>query len=201
MRIAVLGLFNSGSSAVAGALHHLGVDMGAPYYKNHFEARDMAALLRFWWNEPRLVESAPREERVRVLRQWVEAREARGSRDIGLKHPLLCLSAADVETAWGRSVTYVWCYRELEDSIHGLERRRWFPDAAGMQHKLWASVTEFLGARNHVRVPFTDLLAHPRETVAAMASSLGLSPGNDRIETAAATIQLQQTGDKTKSEI
>src|SRR6266576_4665725 len=35
-RIAVLGLYRSGSTVVAGVLHHLGVDMGPPFYGGYY---------------------------------------------------------------------------------------------------------------------------------------------------------------------
>ena len=33
MRIVVAGLYDSGSSCLAGVLHHLNVDMGAPFWE------------------------------------------------------------------------------------------------------------------------------------------------------------------------
>jgi len=53
-RVAVLGLYRSGSSAAAGVLHHLGVEMGAPYFEDHFESAQLAKRLRRWWHEPDL---------------------------------------------------------------------------------------------------------------------------------------------------
>ena len=59
-RVAVVGLYRSGSSFWAGALHHLGVDMGAPFWENdvenhpdnHYEPWDLSIDLRRMWNEP-----------------------------------------------------------------------------------------------------------------------------------------------------
>ena len=55
-RIAVLGVYRSGSTAVAGALHHLGVDMGPPFFEGFYESAGLSKQLRRWWDEPRLVE-------------------------------------------------------------------------------------------------------------------------------------------------
>jgi len=90
-RIAVLGLYRSGSTAVAGALHHLGVDMGAPFFGGYYESEWLSKQLRQWWDEPRLVEKVAQAKRIRVLADWVQAREQAGAKWVGMKHPLLSL--------------------------------------------------------------------------------------------------------------
>ena len=58
VRIAILGLFNSGSTALAGVLHQLGVNMGGPpFFKEFYESAEIARNLRRWWSEPELVET------------------------------------------------------------------------------------------------------------------------------------------------
>lgn len=70
MRIAVLGLYNSGSTCVAGILDRLGVDMGAPFWasetdnyyehmRRHREAsvRELAAALHIATDETRIGEA------------------------------------------------------------------------------------------------------------------------------------------------
>jgi len=98
-RIAVLGLYRSGSTVLAGVLHHLGVDMGAPFYGGYFESDWLSKQLRLWWDEPRLREKVPQDKRVRILSQWMRDREEAGARWVGTKHPLLCLSAEDLVQA------------------------------------------------------------------------------------------------------
>ena len=59
-RIAVLfGLYRSGSSAAAGVLHHLGVEMGAPYWMDNYESARLARRLRRWWHEPDSARARP----------------------------------------------------------------------------------------------------------------------------------------------
>ena len=106
-RIAVLGLYRSGSTVVAGVLHHLGVDMGAPFYGGYYESDWLSKQLRLWWDEPRLQEKVAQAERVRVLAQWMRQREEAGARLIGMKHPLLCLSAEDLVKAWGEHTRFI----------------------------------------------------------------------------------------------
>src|SRR5487761_787575 len=80
--IAILGLYNSGSTALAGALHRLGVHMGAPFWyssderakNNFYEPWDLACQLRFWWNEPNIRENTDRQLRIACLGNWVRLR-------------------------------------------------------------------------------------------------------------------------------
>ena len=82
-RIAVIGLYNSGSLAIAGMLHRLGVNMGQPFWCtisgkteiNHYEPYDLAWHLRTWWNEPAGIERVPAVQRIRFLERWAAAQE------------------------------------------------------------------------------------------------------------------------------
>ncbi len=77
-RIAVLGLYRSGSAAVAGILHHLGVNIGPPFFgESHpnsihdfYESAWLSQQLRIWWNEPNISEKASQRKRVKVLQRW-----------------------------------------------------------------------------------------------------------------------------------
>lgn len=96
--IAVLGLYNSGSTALAGALHRLGVDMGAPFWRdsddrsprNYYEPWDLSCRLRSWWDEPEAREAVNQATRVAYLRDW-RRRAGRCPGPAGAKHPLLSL--------------------------------------------------------------------------------------------------------------
>jgi len=52
-------------------IHSLGVNMGGPFWGDHFEAADLSAELRAWWNEPQFVESVPKATRVAYLKAWI----------------------------------------------------------------------------------------------------------------------------------
>jgi hypothetical protein len=144
MRIAVLGLYNSGSSALAGMLHRLGVNMAPPFFEDFYEPYELAWHLRNWWDEPRLTECAPPAHRVSFLRQWVELQERGGHRAVGAKHPLLSLCGPDLVAAWGEEVRFIWSYRSLDDSIEGLKRRQWFMGhEEHAQRRLWDALQAF----------------------------------------------------------
>jgi hypothetical protein len=191
-RVAVLGLYSSGSTAAAGCLRHLGVALGPPFWGNYYESEWLSARLRAWWDEPRLVESAGRAERVRVLWEWVEGQERTAAR-VGAKHPLLCLCGPDLVEAWGEGVRLVWAYRPLENSIRSLERRGWWPDAGAVQRRLWHAVTAFLADREHLRVEFADLMADPARQARRVADFLGLEPTAEQLAAAVASVRPTST--------
>ena len=152
IRIAVLGLYNSGSTAIARMLQSLGVNMGAPFWKcdddgadnNFYEPADLASHLRKWWDEPRAVECTQAADRISFLRCWIESQEAARPQPAGAKHPLLSLCPDDLVDAWGPNTRFIWCWRPLDQSITKLKQRGWFiGHAEALQKKLWAALTRF----------------------------------------------------------
>ena len=116
-RIAVLGLYNSGSTVLAGMLHRLGVNMGPPFWMsfpsdasdiNFYEPYDLSWHLRRWWDEPRAVERVPAAERIRFLEHWAAAPGCVPPGPMGAKHPLLSLCGRDLIAAWGLDVRFIW---------------------------------------------------------------------------------------------
>lgn len=195
MRIVILGLYNSGSSVLAGILHNLGVYMGGPpFFRQCYEAVDVSVKLRTWWTEPDLVESVKPWLRVRYFRRWVKRKEQKGFTTIGIKHPLLCLSASDIEKAWGSEVRYIWSKRELDESIAGLIHRGWyFPDPVAMQNRLWESLMSFIAVHDHIEVPYRDLVETPDMIISKLVFDLGIPASRKQIERAAATVRRPST--------
>jgi len=196
MRIAVIGLYNSGSTAIAGTLHHLGVNMGAPYHGNFFESLEIKQKLSEWWDEPQLKKFAPKKQRVAYLREWIKRQEALGNSRVGVKHPLLCLSAHDLEEAWGKRVKYIWAHRSLKDSIQGLEKRRWFSHPKPLQEYFWHSATEFFAEHKHLRVDFEDMVSDPGTNVARIIDYLELEPDKAQIAAAVRSIKSREKNKK-----
>ena len=195
-RVAVLGLYRSGSSASAGVLHHLGVDMGPPFSMDHYESARLAKRLRHWWHEPDLKECYPRTERVRKLRDWVSFLEAGSATHVGAKHPLLSLCGDDLLEAWGPAVRFIWTWRPLDESIASIRRTGWWPEPYGekLQRHLWDEVNRFFAGREHLRVDFADMLANPAREIRRIADYANLPPDDDRFATALASIQPERSG-------
>jgi hypothetical protein len=190
-RIAVLGLYRSGSSAAAGVLHHLGVEMGAPYWMDHYESARLAKRLRSWWHEPHLEERFPPAERVRKLSDWISFLEAGRATHVGAKHPLLSLCGDDLVQAWGPAVRFIWTWRPLDESIASIRRTNWWPEPYGekLQRRLWDEVNQFFAGREHLRVDFSDLLADPAREIRRIADYAALAPNEDHFAAALASIR------------
>ncbi len=200
MRIAVLGTYRSGSSAVAGVLHHLGVDLGGPFWQPvtpgappYYESAALADSLRRWWNEPDLHQTAPPAERVAFLSRWVEDRERDGAAHIGAKHPLLSLCGPDLLAGWGGATQFVWANRPLEEAIRALIGLGWWPGREEVvQSRLWGAAFRFLDGRPHLRVELADLTSQPAREVERIIHYLQITPDDEQIRSAVGSIQPRQ---------
>jgi len=221
MRIAIMGTYRCGSSATAKSIAQLGVHLGAPFFGDYFESDSLSALLRQWWNEPEFRETVARDERVSQLRQWIEDYERslvrietdsiaadsneekeKQSHDggefiCGAKHPLLSLSAGDVEDAWGIDVRYIWVRRELKDTIESLKRLNWWQDCERIQSELFEAAQRFVFSRTNdgttFIVDFDQLQADPQAVIGQVSDFLGLRSSKERIESACRHIRRSQS--------
>jgi hypothetical protein len=205
---AVMGLYRSGSTALAGALYRLGADMGEPFFEDFYEPAMLSTLLRSWWNEPKgraaesspgsdvLGEHAPFSERLYWLSRYKILREHRGYPteqppvSIGMKHPLLCLSAVEFLQAFP-GARLIWSYRPLEESVQSLVRLGWWDQStcARMQQKLWDAVQTLMEGREHLRVDFRDMKFNPQTQIERLIEYLSLSPTAEQKQAAIQSIQ------------
>jgi len=198
-RIAVLGLYNSGSTAIAGVLHRLGVNMGPPFWRssddndpnNYYEPVDLSWHLRRWWNEPGITEKTAAADRVRFLKGWIDLQECTHPGPSGAKHPLLSLCGDDLSTAWGPETRFIWSWRPLDQSIAGLQRRGWFPGyEESLQQQLWEAVNDFESRHGGVaRLDWTKVQSDPLEATRQLAALAGLERSDDQLRTAAGFIR------------
>ena len=197
-RIAVLGVYRSGSTAVAGALHRLGVDMGPPFFEGFYESAGLSAQLRRWWDEPHLRERVGQAKRIQVLEQWIREREQGGARWVGMKHPLLSLCGEDLIQAWGPETRFIRCCRSLDDSIDSLKRLGRKVDGAFLQGTLMAALDRFFSGREHLAVEFASLMSNPRREVERLMDYLQITADAEKV---AAAIRFIEPGRKSKVEI
>lgn len=194
MPVAIIGLFNSGSSILAEIVSSLGWNLGPPYWGNHFESQSLRRELVRWWNEPELIETVGQQERVKYLKQWLSDAILQGT-PVGAKHPLLCLSAVDLPLAWGPDVQYIRAYRDLNDSIAKLDQRGWFKTAVDpypakrMQMKLWKASQEFFARHEHLHCDYNELLADPRRQIMRIADFLNTPVTEQLLETTARLVK------------
>jgi hypothetical protein len=183
--IAVLGLYNSGSTALAGALHRLGVHLGAPFWyssddsskDNYYEPWDLVCQLRYWWNEPDLRENTDRSTRIACLSTWLRLRRCLYRGVVGAKHPLLCLSGDDLLAAWESETLILRACRPPEESIARLKARSWFPHYEDrLQRILWQVLEGFCARQPHLPVEYQRLKQEPAVVLREVAAYARLSP-------------------------
>lgn len=193
VRFAILGLYNSGSSALAGMLHRLGANLGPPFWGDRpghqstvYEADDLARQLRDWWAEPQLVERADRAERTAWLGSWIRRQEGLSPAPAGAKHPLLALCGREVLAAWGEDTRIIWASRPLAESVAGLTRRGWFPGReAAMQQQLWDAIESLRrGGVAMTAMEWGHTQRDPVTAAARLAGILGLEPDASQLAAA-----------------
>jgi len=189
-RIAVLGLYRSGSTVVAGVLHHLGVDMGAPFYGGYYESDWLSKQLRIWWNESgQLEEKVLQPKRIKIFSQWMQKRERAGAQWVGMKHPLLSLCGDDLLQAWGEETRFIRCCRPLVESIESMKTGMGYKgDAELRQRTLLDALDRFLGGRPHLEIHFSEIMAQPEREVGRLIEFLRITPEPQRISLAIQSI-------------
>jgi hypothetical protein len=187
--VAVLGPYSSGTSAVAGMLHQLGISMGGAFQESDevndrgsFEAVGLADLCRKFFDEPWLTEQVRPELRTKLLRIWAaNRRDYRDHPDklAGAKHPLLCMMGPEISEAWDNPAI-VSVLRDPGETVASLARRGWnWPmDAiASATQQLMLSrdifLADYAGPQLHVR--YEDVVRAPRAVIEKLAGFLSVA--------------------------
>lgn len=205
--LAVVGPFSGGTSAVAGALHKLGVSMGQSFAKGdavnvqgHFEA---AELRRFCWqmfDEPWMTEKLDREARERLLRIWAagHCKNHRGKCQlIGGKHPSFCFLGPELEAAWKRPV-FLSVERDVDEVVNSLSRRNWgwsVESCFNLTQQMIASRDQFLATTESpvIRLRYDDLRQQPEQTLRKLCRVLPLKPSLAELKNATQFVSEHQT--------
>jgi hypothetical protein len=197
--IVVLGPWCGGTSAVAGALHHLGVLMGTQFDWNYRELHDtwedssLSQLCRRAFTEPGAQLQMDPRSLVANLRRWADnhrgAARTAGRRP-GVKHPLLCVAMDFIRDAWGPVVPVV-VDRPVANVIATLNRLEWWQDeqerAESTAHLIAARDQALAGAAT-VRVDFEELRATPADVIRRLADELGLAVTEAQLKAAADSV-------------
>ncbi|QNN24030.1 hypothetical protein HED60_17720 [Planctomycetales bacterium ZRK34] len=191
------GLHRSGSSALAGVLHHLGVHLGNKLggYEpaGGFEAVTLAHLCERAYPFPATELAVPRPQLVRDLSSFVQEkrREAHWKNTLaGGKYPHLCAMGGELKEACGDGLRLIHINRPLDESIASLKKRSarsndWLritdEQAEAVQRWLWERKAALLEGVDHLTVEFDDLLSNPAEQVERIIQYLNLTPSEDQI--------------------
>ena len=196
--IAVLGPYCGGTSAVAGAMHHLGIRMGHKFFggdqehtpKGCFEAQMLFDLCQRCYPEPAFAIGKGYPERVKELENWMKGRWQDGA-VIGAKHPKLCLLITEMSEAWPQC-KFVVVHRDIEQSIDSLIKRGWFqqgiePDVLTRRLVDARSAgLETVPGERVFDVAYNDILANPRPWLEQLAAFACIEPKPEQYEAAVA---------------
>jgi len=157
----ILGLHSSGSSCIAGILHHLGVhlglDLGGYYGKDPltscgFEAKELTSILEHCIGFPDLqTRVAPDVLQLSLSSYLNRHRTLVKGMDVlgGSKYPLLCACKDVLLSTLGENLYVINCQRSLDTCIASLQRRSKYqkitPERlAKHQRWLWEGKQEIL---------------------------------------------------------
>lgn len=192
MRAAIIGLYNSGSSVLSRIVENLGAEIGRPLWESHYESKILKEALAEWWAVPRLEEQVAKESRMEFLKWWAEYHESRNP-VVCAKHPLLCLSAFDLDRAWGEDYKAIRASRPLAKSIERLKLRGWYEEPERMQRRLYQSCEQYFENKEHLSIEYDDLLSDPVGETRRIAEYLGLDSSDDNVSQAASVVRTKVT--------
>lgn len=197
--VMVLGTWRSGTSALAGVLHHLGVYFGDNFgqlrhptpFPNTFESADLFPIIWASLKEPEMEPLRPVNETRTELSAWLQqhsfdAAQA-GFKVIGMKHPAACVLADLIQDLWP-SVLTVRTERELRDCLKSMKKLGWdWPE----NRALTGLQAQHDAARKFCDGPvfeFPQFLEAPEETVDRLAEYLNLRPTPEQRSQAARSL-------------
>jgi hypothetical protein len=189
--VAILGLYRGGTSAVAGILQQLGLEMGRllPASKDNpsgfYEDIFLRGRLRQMWDEPTFARWPGSAQRVAALREWRRSLvveqptmpSAPSAPMVAVKHPLLCLMGSQMIRSWGPATRFISILRPMDDCLASLERVGWWPPGVSqmIQQRLWAARENLLATRPHLSLEYNDLLIDPQTQIARIVQYLSLN--------------------------
>jgi tetratricopeptide (TPR) repeat protein len=197
--IVVLGARCSGTSAVAGVLHHLGVYMGSEFsvaareMSESFEDLGLHQLCSRAFSEPGDRLQMDRHSLEAKLRSWAD-QHRQTARSVGrlpgAKDPCLCLAVDVIRDAWGPIVPVV-VDRPFAQVVASLNRLGWLPDEqerAASTARLIAARDDVLAGAATVRVDFDELCSTPTIVIRRLVAELGLDVTDGQLKAAAESI-------------
>lgn len=204
--VLVLGRHSSGTSCLAGILHHLGVFMGKEYtgyYGNNpdhpdhlcgFEDKELARICETIIPFPHTRIHPSREVIQRDLTNWIVQQKQEALRRgtiAGGKHPLLCRLADVFLDVCKDNLYVIACTRPLQESIVSLIRReghRFDPERLE-EHQRWLDEGRryFLPKIDPSRlffVSYSDMVENPKKVVLELCKFLPFKPTEEAVKRA-----------------
>lgn len=201
--IFVFGTHSSGTSCVAGVLHHLGVNMGDRFsgvYGNDPEGSCSFEAIQLAWICEQSLPLGATEIQTPVslledrLSRWIAERKKKweqGSPAIGGKYPQLCAFTKILERICGESLYAVFVDRPLEYSLKSIVSR---PDvrtdrAAVIEHMKWLhhekeQFRRRLPSSRAITIEYELLIQEPRREIRRLIDFVGMDVEDMSVEKA-----------------
>jgi len=207
--VAVLGLHSSGSSCLAGVLHHLGLYLGkhlTGFYGSNpegscgFEAKGLMKLCESMFSFTETLKKKTQAERTRKLRAWIKkcCYEAQGKGKLAAgKYPHLCQLGRELESACGKGLKVITIDRPLELSVKSLQKRSGLGSdtrnklLAEHQHWLATGKEQIAGkmaSDRLLRISYEELLKDSETQIKKIIRFLGIVPTPDQISRAVLSV-------------
>jgi len=199
--VAVIGLHSSGSSALAGMLHYLGVNMGDllggfygtdPENSCGFEAKGLMDLCEACIPFPTIKYAKKRQAMWRMLHKWINQRRTKAAKLgmlVGGKYPMLCRLGAQLMNICQENLRVIHVDRPFHESVQSLVRREKGRHSSEVlrvhQQWLWDGkhwlLKELADKQQEVLdISFHDLAKTPIQQAERIIRYLDLKPSQER---------------------
>lgn len=165
--VVVAGPPRSGSSCVAGIVHHLGVSMGGPFLREADKTYEDADLATYMDNLKRTT----KDERAAWLDDWM-ARDTSPIR--GIKYHTLCFMLPELAKLWPQ-VKVIGTNRPTAEVMESRRRMGWRKTSPEEHCRSRDAAVCGLGLPA-LQLQYHDILSHPQAAVRQIVDFLGLSP-------------------------
>jgi len=202
---AILGCHSSGSSALAGSLYHLGVDLGehlwgmygsAPIYGG--EDYELSKILEAILPLPNTYTDYTQKQLLDIFTIYLSRRYKHQKGPIAAKYPTLAVFGDTLLGLLEDKLKVIFCDRDIDKSILSLHKR--YPDVdldkiSNLQRFIYHSATsllEKLPEDRKIIVNYEDTCAKPEETIKRVAEFMKLNPTEAQLKAAVGHIDIKQ---------
>jgi hypothetical protein len=204
--VVVIGLHSSGSSALAGVLHHLGLHLGnrlVGYYGTDPNGACGFEAVRLFQICEKAIPFPATERKIKRGELWAELRAFINEKKreaffkgtlAALKYPQLCQMGPQLRNLCGKNLRVIHIDRPIEDSIRSMQKR---PDVKRngikprdvAEHQRWLAegkqdLLQSLPPSQVLTVRFKTLLSHPRVAITQIKKFLRIKPTREQIQRA-----------------
>jgi hypothetical protein len=200
---ALMGNYFSGTNTLAGAMMHLGLQLGTNVHVSEdkeimqfFEDHWLGEKCRSCFTEPWMIPQTNRVDRTNQLRNWAGIQckyKKEGAKMFCGKHPTLSLMGEELLEAWNEP-KMIWVDRPTREIINILQKTTWGWHPNAMIYtveRIHNVLNEFFKSRTHglLKLTFDEIISKPQKTVDALCRFLEHTPTFEQQENAVKFIQ------------